>query len=299
MVPTRKNLFDYVDRKAIARLASGTVSSQKPMEGNISGLHRSAHKGSSVEFSEYREFSAGDDPRRIDWRVLGRTDKCFLKEFEAETSLRCELVLDCSGSMNFGKPENKMEFAKKILMTLTYLFLNQGDAVGLKMIKETGVDELPARKNPRHLTEILNLIEKVKAVGKNNLIKSLHEIAESTRRRAMVVIISDFLEESESILQILHHLRERKHEVVLFHLFDHTELEFNFNKPMRFIDLEGESSILTDPSQIKQEYLNNLNQHIQEIRVGSAKTQCSHQVISTSDKMEEALMRFSMKQRES
>ena len=128
-----KKLYDYIDRSAIARLAGEPLLSSMPMEGSVSGHHRSNHKGSSVEFAEYREYTPGEDPRRMDWRVLGRTDRYFLKEFEAETNLRCHCILDASGSMGFGEPENKLEFGKRLIATLTYLYLRQGDAVGLEV----------------------------------------------------------------------------------------------------------------------------------------------------------------------
>ena len=133
-----KKLYDYIDRSALARLAGEPLLSSMPMEGNVSGHHRSNHKGSSVEFAEYREYTPGEDPRRMDWRVLGRTDRYFLKEFEAETNLRCHCVLDSSGSMGFGEPENKLEFGKKLISTLTYLYLRQGDAVGLEVGNQLG-----------------------------------------------------------------------------------------------------------------------------------------------------------------
>ena len=128
------NIFKYIDQKAVAKFGGNPMLSRFPMEGNVSGHHKSNHKGSSVEFAEYREYTPGEDPKRMDWRVLARTDKYFLKEFEAETNLRSHHLLDCSASMKFGKPESKLEFAKKLIGTLSYAYLNQGDAVGLSLL---------------------------------------------------------------------------------------------------------------------------------------------------------------------
>ena len=138
-----KKLYEYIDRTAISRLAGEPLLSSNPMEGSVSGHHRSNHKGSSVEFAEYREYTPGEDPRRMDWRVLGRTDRYFLKEFEAETNLRCHCILDASGSMGFGEPENKLEFGKRLIATLTYLYLRQGDAVGLEVPTSKSGPALP------------------------------------------------------------------------------------------------------------------------------------------------------------
>ena len=288
-----KKLYDYIDRSAIARLAGEPLLSSMPMEGNVSGHHRSNHKGSSVEFAEYREYTPGEDPRRMDWRVLGRTDRYFLKEFEAETNLRCHCVLDSSGSMGFGEPENKLEFGKRLIGTLTYLHLRQGDAVGLEVPTSKSGMPLPARRNPSQLQAVLEILGKTKAKGADPFASKLHHLAEGTRMRALVLLVSDFLEEPNDLAHAIHHLRDRKHELVLFHVMDRQEIDFPFDRPTRFLDLEGGSPTLTEPSEIRRQYLEQLEAHSYALRKVCAETQSGYHLIVTDEGIANALSGFS------
>ena len=287
------NIFKYIDQKAVAKFGGNPMLSQFPMEGNVSGHHKSNHKGSSVEFAEYREYTPGEDPKRMDWRVLARTDKYFLKEFEAETNLRSHHLLDCSASMKFGKPESKLEFAKKLIGTLSYAYLNQGDAVGLSLLLPEHTEDIPARRNPSQLQDILHTLDHAEASGKDQVIDQLHDVAETIKSRALVIIYSDFLDDPKSISDVVHHMRDRKHEVVLFHIMDRQEVEFVFDRPTRFIDLEGGSSLLTEPSIIRDEYLNQMRVHLDEIKKICSETQSSHYKTLTDLPVEEALKKFS------
>jgi uncharacterized protein (DUF58 family) len=264
-----------------------------PMEGNVSGIHKSTHKGSSVEFAEYREYTPGEDPRRIDWRVLARTDKYFLKEFEAETNLRAHHILDCSGSMTFGQPVNKFEFGKRIISTLSYLYLHQGDAVGLNLIKAKGMVDLPSRRNPSQLQNILQTLGKSNASGEDFLVTQLHQAADSIKSRALVMMFSDFLVDPKSLANAIHHMRYRKHEVVLFHLLDQQEIDFQFDRPTRFIDLEGGISVLTEPTVIRNEYISQMENHVTAIRKICTETQSSHHLTITDLGITNALKAFS------
>ena len=261
-----KQPFDLIDRAAVSRFTGDPLIGTLPMEGSVSGHHRSNHKGSSVEFAEYREYSPGEDPRRLDWRVMARTDRLFLKEFEAETNLRCQFSLDCSRSMSFGETGSKFDYGKKIIATLAYLFLRQGDAVGLNLLGSGKRSVLTAKRNPVHLQTLLQLVQDAEPNQEQLLVPSLHDLAESVSMRALFVIVSDFLDEPSAIMKAIHHCRERKHEVVLLHLFDIQELEFIFTHPTRFIDLEDGQSLLTEPSEIRKEYLFQLEKHISFLR---------------------------------
>ena len=285
--------FDYVDKQAVARFGGEAMLGNFPMEGNVSGHHKSNHKGSSVEFSEYREYTPGEDPRRMDWRVLARTDRYFLKEFEAETNLRAYPILDCSGSMSFGNPMNKIEFSKRLIATLTYLYLRQGDAVGLTLIKSSGTTDLPSRRNPSQLQDIIQTLGATKAEGKDLLINQLHRSADSIKSRGLVIIFSDFLEEPDALANAIHHMRDRKHEVVFFHLMDRKEIDFLFDRPTRFIDLEGGASILTEPSVIRNEYLSQMEKHISEIQKICTETQTSYHRALTDQSVANVLKDFS------
>ena len=261
-----KQPFDLIDRAAVSRFTGDPLIGTLPMEGSVSGHHRSNHKGSSVEFAEYREYTPGEDPRRLDWRVMARTDRLFLKEFEAETNLRCQFSLDCSRSMSFGETGSKFDYGKKIIATLAYLFLRQGDAVGLNLLGSGKRSVLTAKRNPVHLQTLLQLVQDAEPNQEQLLVPSLHDLAESVSMRALFVIVSDFLDEPSAIMKAIHHCRDRKHEVVLLHLFDIQELEFIFTHPTRFIDLEDGQSLLTEPAEIRKEYLFQLEKHISFLR---------------------------------
>ena len=226
-----------------------------PMEGSVSGHHRSPHRGSSVEFAEYRNYVPGDDIRRLDWRVFARTDRYYLKEFEAETNLRCYVVIDCSGSMGFeGEHGTRLDYAKRLAATLSYLIINQGDAAGLMHVTEKSTPEIPPRRNASHLQVILDALGQARPTGGTRLVPMLHELAEKARRRALVVILSDCFCDSDELRDALQHLRFQKHDLALFHLLDPLELAFEFDRPVRFVDMEGSQSIVTEPATVRAEY---------------------------------------------
>ena len=293
MARRRKTYFHYVDQDSLSRISGEPLLTPFPMEGTVSGHHRSPHKGSSVEFAEYREYTPGEDPRRMDWRVFARTDRYYLKEYEAETNLRGHFVLDCSGSMDFGDPESKFEYGKKLLSTLAYLYIGQGDAVGLHTLRQKKPQVLPAKRNPSQIQEILELIGPLKPKGETLLASSLHEIAETVRMRAMIFVVSDMLDEPSDILDAVLHLRDRKHEVVLFHLFDRQELEFTFDRPTRFVDLEGAGSLITEPTVIRAEYLARLDEHVEELRQGCLEAQARYHIVRTDNPLVDVIDDFS------
>ncbi|MEC8972726.1 MAG: DUF58 domain-containing protein [Verrucomicrobiota bacterium] len=238
-----------------------------PMEGSVSGHHRSPHRGSSVEFAEYRNYVPGDDIRRLDWRVFARTDRYYLKEFEAETNLRCYLVLDCSGSMGFaGEHGSRLDYAKRLAATLSYLVINQGDAAGLMHVTDKSTPEIPPRRNASHLQVILDALGQARPTGGTRLVPMLHELAEKAHRRALVVILSDCFCDGAELRDALQHLRYQKHDLALFHLLDPLELAFEFDRPVRFVDMEGSQSIVTEPATVRTEYQAQLRRFLSRLR---------------------------------
>jgi len=226
------------------------------MLGNIAGRHRSPVKGSSLEFAQYRKYVPGDDTRRLDWRTWGRTDRYYLKEFEADTNLRLCFIVDTSGSMNYGeKAKTRLDYARSLAGTLAYIAANQGDAVGLMNTStNTAMKEIPAKRGPVHLKVLLDQIGIMTADGESELVSTLHTAAEKIPQRALIVIVSDLLFDPEPLREAFQHLRFRKHDVTLFHLLDREEIEFEFDGPTRFLDLEGGASILADPTLIQRRY---------------------------------------------
>ena len=211
----------FLDPPAIARLAAVPLCARRPMQGSVSGRHPSPHRGASIEFAEYRKYVPGDDLRRLDWRVYGRSDRFYVKELEADTNLRCCLVLDTSGSMDFGTGGvTKMEYARKIAGTLSYLAAQQGDAVGLYCVADGVIQSIPPRRNPAHLTHVFDVLEQTRPDGRTRLAPVLHELAETIEQRALVVIVSDLFVEPEELRVCFEHLRFRRHDVAVFHLLD-------------------------------------------------------------------------------
>ena len=260
---------EFLDAAVLSRLMHVQLAARLPMVGSVAGHHKSPHRGSSVEFAEYRTYVPGDDLRRLDWRVLGRTDRYYTKETEADTNLRCYIVLDCSASMGFtAKHGSKLAFARRIAGAFAYLSVLQGDAAGLTCVGGNQLAELPPRRNPAHLQLIFDHIEKVEARGETGLIGALHGLAERVQRRALVVVISDLFCDAEELLRAFQHLRFQKHDVAVFQLLDRLELDFNFDRPMRFVDLEGPVSIVTEPVVIRDEYLDALERHRARLRDG-------------------------------
>lgn len=275
----------YLESHVLARLMAQPLLARFAMEGNVSGQHRSPHRGSSVEFAEYRNYVPGDDIRRLDWRVFGRTDRFYLKEYEAETNLRCYLVLDCSASMRFaGKTARKFDYAKRLVATLAYLIVHQGDAAGLICVSEKTVFEIPPRRNPAHLQLIFETLDKAEPRGETGLIPVLHDLAEKVRRRALIIVFSDFFAEPEGLMNCFQHLRFQKHDLAIFQLLDRMELDFQFDRPVRFVDLESSFSLVTEPATVRDEYLRQLHSFLEYLRAGCHEFNADYrQVITERD----------------
>jgi len=245
----------FLDSGVIARLAAVPLVSRRPMVGGVSGRHASPHRGSSVEFAEYRKYVPGDDLRRLDWRVYGRTDRHYVKEYEADTNLRCCLVVDSSGSMGYGSTgETRLDYARRLAGTLGFLACRQGDAVGISCVGDRVVRHLPPRRNPAHLRLVLDALEQLRPQGPTRLPEVLHELAETVRQRALIVIVSDLFADPEQLAGSFGHLRFRKHDVAVFHLLDPRELAFDFRRPTRFLDMEGGGPLFADPLEIADRY---------------------------------------------
>lgn len=283
----------FLDPKVLARLAGIPLFARQPMQGTVSGRHQSPHRGSSVEFAEYRKYVAGDDLRRMDWRAYGRSDRYYVKEFEADTNLRCCLVLDTSGSMEFGsRGVTKMEYARRIAGALGYLALLQGDAVGLTCVAGGVVRNIPPRRNPAHLSAVFDVLEAARPRGPTQLTTTLHELAETVRQRALVVIVSDLFVEPDQVRHAFEHLRFRKHDVAVFHLLDPQELDFDFRRPMRFVDLEGGTSIFAEPNVIAERYLAAVRQYLERLKQIVLESAIDYHRVNLTDDYEQVLARF-------
>ena len=292
MFPDRRSR-SFLDPGVLARLASVPFFARRPMQGSVSGRHPSPHRGSSVEFAEYRKYVPGDDLRRLDWRAYGRTDRFYVKEFEADTNLRCCLVLDTSGSMDFGSTGiSKIEYSRRIAGTLGYLALQQGDAVGLSCVANGIVRNIPPRRNPGHLMTMFDILEQTRPQGETQLAPVLHELAETIRQRALIIIVSDFFIEPDVLRSCFQHLRFRKHDVATFHLLDPQEINFNFRRPMRFLDMEGGPAIFAEPNDIADRYHKALGGYLDDLRRVMLESAVDYHRASIDEEYEKVLTRF-------
>ena len=292
MFPDR-HARSFLDAAVLSRLAAVPLFARKPMVGSVSGRHPSPYRGSSVEFAEYRKYVPGDDLRRLDWRAYGRSDRFYVKEFEADTNLRCCLVLDTSGSMDFGSGGiTKIEYARRLAGALGYLALLQGDAIGLSCVANGIVRNIPPRRNPAHLTTIFDILEQARPQNETQLAPVLHELAETIRQRALIIILSDLFVEPELLRECFQHLRFRKHDVAAFHLLDPQELSFTFRRPMRFIDMEGGPAVFAEPNEIADRYHKVLEEYLAQIKQIMLESAMDYHRVTIDEDYEKVLMRF-------
>jgi uncharacterized protein (DUF58 family) len=283
----------FIDARVLSRLAAIPFLSRRPMQGSVSGRHPSPHRGSSVEFAEYRKYVAGDDLRRLDWRVYGRSDRYYVKEFEADTNLRCCFILDTSGSMDFGSAGiSKIEYARKLAGSLGYLAVQQGDAVGVSCVAKGVVRSMQPTRNPAHLRTFFDILEQAKPQGETRLVPVLHELAETIRQRALIVILSDLFVEPELLRDCFQHLRFRKHDVAVLHLLDPQEVKFNFRRPMRFLDMEGGPAIFAEPNEIAERYHKALENYLVALRQVVLESAVDYHQVSLDADYEQVLARF-------
>lgn len=283
----------FLDTGMLSRLAAVPLLARRPMIGGVSGRHVSPHRGSSVEFAEYRKYVPGDDLRRLDWRVWGRTDRHYVKEYEADTNLRLCLVVDSSGSMGYGSTGvTRMLVARRIAGALGFLACRQGDAVGISCVAGRVVRHLPPRRNPSHLGLVLDALEETEPRGESRLPQVLHELAETTRQRALVVVVSDLFMDPEALADCFGHLRFRRHDVALFHLLDPREIAFDFRRPTRFLDMEGGESLFADPIDIADRYRQALDAWLAAIRAMVLEQGIDHHRVGLDEDVEKVLARF-------
>ena len=283
----------FLDAAVLGRLARLTLNARQPMLGDVAGLHRSASRGASVEFAEYRKYAPGDDVKHVDWRVYARTDRFYIKEFEADTNLRCMLVLDATGSMAYtGRHGRKLDYALRLAAPLAHLLVHQGDAVGLTVITGRGAREIPPRRSPGHLRPIFDALAAAQPGGAADLPQALHTVAEKIRRRALVIVISDFFAEAAPLMNAFQHMRYQKHDVALFHLLDRDEIQFDFDRPMRFVDLESSFQLITDPALMAADYRREFDAHLDILSRGSREFGVDYRRVVTDEDYEQVLGAF-------
>ncbi len=245
----------FLDPSLLLKLSRLNLVARLVVEGFISGLHRSPYHGFSVEFSEHKVYTPGDDLKFLDWKVMARTDRYYVKRFQEETNLKAYILLDASGSMAFGSGEiNKFQYGLLLTASLSYLLIRQRDAVGLVTFDEKVRRYIPAKSGNRHLRIILEELELLKPGKVTRINRVFHYLAETIKRRGLIIVISDLFDEPEEVIRAIRHFRHRKHEVIVFHLLDPYEIEFPFKGIGEFLDMETKDKLTVNPLTVRDEY---------------------------------------------
>jgi uncharacterized protein (DUF58 family) len=247
----------FLDPAVIARLGSMELKARTVVEGFLSGLHRSPYKGFSVEFAEYRQYLPGDDLSTLDWKVFARSDRHYVKKFEEETNVECHVLLDVSASMGYrgGAAMTKLEYGSVLAASLAYLMHRQRDATGLIEFDDRIRGRLPASARPGHLHAILLALDRIAPGTKSDVGRPLHQLAEALGKRSLAVVVSDLLDDPETVIRGLKHLRFRGTDVIVFQLLDPHEIQFPFRGAARFTDIESRDEITADPARVRDGYL--------------------------------------------
>lgn len=277
----------------LSRISRLEVRARHVVEGFLSGLHRSPYFGQSIEFVQHREYVPGDDFRRIDWKVWSKTDKYYIKQYEEDTNLRTTLVVDLSESMQFGTGAmTKYEYGCTIAAALTYLLLRQQDSVSLITFDESIRTEIPPRSQQKHLHAILAALDAESPSRKTDMYGVLRQVADRQSRKGLVVIISDLLTERESLFRGLKLLRHRGHDVLVLHVMDDEELDFNFSGTTLFEGMEEMPDLVCDPRSLREGYLRAMHAFLDELRRHCAGHVIDFQTIRTSEHLDAALRHY-------
>jgi uncharacterized protein (DUF58 family) len=282
----------YLDPRVLARLDGLRLTARRTVEGYVAGVHHSPDRGVSIEFAEHREYAPGDDLRRLDWKVFGRTDKYYLKQFEEETNLVCYVFLDTSRSMEYRSEEaaeSKLDYARRLAACLSYVVLRKQDSVCLVTFDEAIRAIVGPSGNPSHLGQILQVMDETTPGRKTAAAIVFHALAERFKRRGVVVVISDFLDDVDAMIGGLAHLRHRRHEVMLFHVLDPAEVEFRFDETTLFDGLEQEPAVLVEPRALRKAYLRRFDRFVRQLKQGCRMHQIDYVAMRTDRPVDVAL----------
>ena len=280
----------FIDPAVLAKIGNLEFVARTVVDGVINGSHRSPYFGASVDFAEHRGYVPGDDIRRVDWRVFARTDKYYIKEFEADSNSNFSVLLDVSKSMAFGSRITKLDYAKTLAACLTYLVSKQRDRVGLVTFDEDIVDHVPP--SAKHVDVVLHALDRVQAKRPGRLGPPLRKLAEHFGRRGIVVIISDLYEEPEEILDAVSLIRFRGNDVILFHVLDNAEIDFTFDDASSFEDLESGEQLPVVPDALREQYRAMIREHIAALTSKSAAQRVDYNLLNTSLPLDYALFNY-------
>jgi uncharacterized protein (DUF58 family) len=281
----------FLDPAVLARIDRIDLLARTVVEGFINGLHRSPYLGFSMDFAEHRQYMPGDDIRRIDWKVFARSDRFYVKEFEAESNTNFMGIIDVSRSMDFGTGDvTKFDYARFLIACLTYFANKQRDRVAFASFDDDIVDYVPP--SAKHLDTILHVLERMKPGGRSEYHKPLLKITEAAKRRGIIVLVSDFYDEPRTVVDAVNNLRFRGHDVIVYQVLDRAEIEFDFDESASYEDLETGESVPVVPGRMREQYKQMMDEHLSEISSLMIKNQIDYGLLRTDQPLDEALFRY-------
>ena len=283
----------YLDPLIVAKIDNMALRARLVVEGYLIGQHKSPYHGFSVEFAEHRAYGSGDEIRHIDWKLYGKTDRYYVKRYEEETNLRSYILLDTSQSMTYGSGAiTKLEYGSYLSAALTHLMLNQRDAMGLVLFDEKIRKFIPPRAAPSHANIIMGALDKIQSANDTQIRPTLDYMAERIKKRGLVILISDLLDDPAQVLMGLNHFRHNKQEMIVFHLLDRQELEFLFGNRTKFRDLETDETITTEPWHIRSAYQELIEMHQRKYRLGCRNQRIDYVPLFTDQPLDLALNEY-------
>jgi uncharacterized protein (DUF58 family) len=281
----------FVDPVVLARIGNLELMARAVVDGFINGIHRSPYFGASVDFAEHRGYVPGDDIRRVDWRLYARTDRYYIKEYEADSNSNFSVLLDVSKSMGYGSgPVTKLDYGKMLAGCLTYLVHRQRDRVGFVAFDSDVVEHVPP--SAKHMDVVLHVLDRLKPSGPGNLRPPLHKMAEFFGRRGLLILISDLYEEPDAVIEAIGPLRFRGNDLAVFHLLDPAELDFSFREPSAFEDLESGEQIPIVPEALAEQYKELVRTHIEALRERFSANRIDYTMLSTAQPLDHALFSY-------
>ncbi|MGE5174934.1 MAG: DUF58 domain-containing protein [Hyphomicrobiales bacterium] len=282
-----------LDPHFVSKLTRLDLKARLVVEGFLTGLHRSPYHGFSVEFAEHRQYMPGDPLRHLDWKVLAKSDRKYLKQYEEETNLRASILVDTSASMGYGSHGiTKLDYARQLAAALAYLMLSQNDAVGMFAFAAGRGERIPPRSTMGHMRPLLLLLERLEAAGGTDFAASLHALAERIGQRGLIVILSDLLDDPERITQAIHHFRHQKHEVLVFHVLDPQEVSFEFEREAVYVDLESGDRVTTRPQELRADYRARVRDWRDRLRQACIEKRADYVPLTTDLPYDRALLEY-------
>lgn len=283
----------FIAPEVLASISSLELLAKTVVEGFIAGLHRSPFTGFSTEFAEYRQYMPGDDLRHLDWKLLGRTDRYFIKKYRVDTNSQCHILIDASTSMSYTTGEvTKLQYARFLAAALAYLANRQQDAVGMIAFDREVRTHVPAHNRTGHLRTLFGHMSQLEPVNETQVATVLHQVAERLTKRGIVIVISDFYDNPDEIISALQHLRFKGNDVIVFHVLDRNETEFNFTEPVLLRDVETEELLHVMPDVLAEGYRQTFRDHLQRLREGSAQNRIDYELLTTNQPLDYALFSF-------